>query len=82
MADPYADEPLLAENNERFCMFPIKCACHVPVSRSLPSALTRARARATDPDIWEMYKKAEASFWTGASARPRARCRANCDVQV
>lgn len=37
-----AEEPLLEENPERFCMFPIKY-----------------------PDIWEMYKKAEASFWTG-----------------
>ncbi len=35
-------EPLLAENPDRFCMFPIKY-----------------------PDVWEMYKKAEASFWTG-----------------
>jgi hypothetical protein len=35
-------EPLLDENPDRFCMFPI----HYPV-------------------IWEMYKKAEASFWTG-----------------
>lgn len=36
-------EPLLDENPDRFCMFPIK-----------------------HPQIWEMYKKAEASFWTGA----------------
>lgn len=36
-------EPLLEENPERFCMFPINY-----------------------PDVWEMYKKAEASFWTGA----------------
>lgn len=35
------NEPLLCENDERFCMFPIKY-----------------------PEIWEMYKKAEASFWT------------------
>lgn len=35
-------EPLLDENPDRFCMFPI----HYPV-------------------IWEFYKKAEASFWTG-----------------
>jgi hypothetical protein len=35
-------EPLLDENPDRFCMFPIKY-----------------------PQIWEMYKKAEASFWTG-----------------
>ncbi|KAH7296789.1 hypothetical protein KP509_26G038800 [Ceratopteris richardii] len=34
-------EPLLAENPQRFCMFPIQY-----------------------PDIWEMYKKALASFWT------------------
>ncbi|GIL67098.1 hypothetical protein Vafri_20541 [Volvox africanus] len=34
-------EPLLDENPDRFCMFPIKY-----------------------PRIWEMYKKAEASFWT------------------
>lgn len=36
-----AEEPLLVENPQRFCMFPIKY-----------------------PEIWEMYKKAEASFWT------------------
>lgn len=40
-----AEEPLLAENPQRFCMFPIKY-----------------------PQIWEMYKKAEASFWTAEEA--------------
>ncbi|HRD37710.1 MAG TPA: ribonucleotide-diphosphate reductase subunit beta, partial [Bacteroidia bacterium] len=35
------NEPLLAENKDRFVLFPIK-----------------------HKDIWEMYKKAEASFWT------------------
>ncbi|KAK9843585.1 hypothetical protein WJX84_008859 [Apatococcus fuscideae] len=35
------DEPLLMDNPERFCMFPVKYK-----------------------EIWEMYKKAEASFWT------------------
>ncbi|RDY05487.1 hypothetical protein CR513_10675, partial [Mucuna pruriens] len=35
------EEPLLAPNPNRFCMFPIQY-----------------------PKIWEMYKKAEASFWT------------------
>ncbi|KAK9113447.1 hypothetical protein Syun_020244 [Stephania yunnanensis] len=35
------EEPLLAPNPGRFCMFPIQY-----------------------PQIWEMYKKAEASFWT------------------
>lgn len=37
-------EPLLEDNPDRFCMFPIKYQ-----------------------SIWEMYKKAEASFWTGAT---------------
>jgi len=35
------DEPLLAENKQRFVLFPIKYH-----------------------EIWQMYKKAEASFWT------------------
>ncbi len=35
-------EPLLEDNPDRFCMFPIKY-----------------------PQVWEMYKRAEASFWTG-----------------
>lgn len=35
-------EPLLDENPDRFCIFPIKYQ-----------------------SIWEFYKKAEASFWTG-----------------
>ncbi|KAF2004185.1 ribonucleoside-diphosphate reductase-like protein subunit M2 [Amniculicola lignicola CBS 123094] len=35
------DEPLLAENAQRFVLFPIKYH-----------------------DVWQMYKKAEASFWT------------------
>ncbi len=37
-----ANEPILRENPDRFCMFPIKYNA-----------------------VWEMYKKAEASFWTG-----------------
>ena len=37
-----AAEPLLRDNPDRFCMFPIKY-----------------------PEVWSMYKKAEASFWTG-----------------
>ena len=36
------EEPILKEQNQRFCMFPIR---YKP--------------------LWEMYKKAEASFWTG-----------------
>lgn len=42
MLKKQAVEPLLRDNPDRFCMFPIKY-----------------------PEIWEMYKKAEASFWTG-----------------
>lgn len=37
-----ANEPLLRDNPDRFCMFPIHFN-----------------------SVWEMYKKAEASFWTG-----------------
>lgn len=36
------EEPILMEQPQRFCMFPIKYH-----------------------QLWEMYKKAEASFWTG-----------------
>ena len=36
------EEPILMEQNERFCMFPIRYK-----------------------QVWEMYKKAQASFWTG-----------------
>lgn len=39
------EEPILMEQTQRFCMFPIKYK-----------------------QIWEMYKKAEASFWTGTVA--------------
>ncbi len=49
-----ATEPLLKENPDRFCMFPIHYN-----------------------SVWEMYKKAEASFWTGADGRaswPPQRC--------
>lgn len=48
------EEPLLKENPDRFCMFPIKYQ-----------------------SIWEMYKKAEASFWTGDPPSPSARTPAN-----
>lgn len=44
--DMYHDEPLLAVNNERFCMFPIKCE-RGPGSQALcpqPQRLTWARA--------------------------------------
>lgn len=37
------EEVILKEQNQRFCMFPIRYK-----------------------QLWEMYKKAEASFWTGS----------------
>lgn len=40
--DEEGEEPILKEQNQRFCMFPIRYK-----------------------QLWEMYKKAEASFWTG-----------------
>lgn len=43
------EEPILMEQPQKFCMFPIKY-----------------------PQLWEMYKKAEASFWTGRSVCARA----------
>ena len=36
-----ADEPMLQDNEDRFCLFPIK-----------------------EPEVWRMYKQAEASFWS------------------
>lgn len=36
------EEPILEEQNQRFCMFPVRYN-----------------------QLWEMYKKAQASFWTG-----------------
>ncbi|KAH7573708.1 hypothetical protein JRO89_XS03G0196000 [Xanthoceras sorbifolium] len=41
------EEPILVEQNQRFCMFPIRYK-----------------------QLWEMYKKAQASFWTDGSACP------------
>lgn len=41
LSNEVEEEPILKENDERFCMFPIKY-----------------------DKVWEMYKKAEASFWT------------------
>lgn len=61
------DEPLLRENPDRFTMFPIKCVGAVTTSPSFWPRLTPEAAPDRYPDIWEMYKKAEASFWTGAA---------------
>jgi hypothetical protein len=63
-----ASEPLLAVSNDRFTTFPIKCASPQPLCASASAA----DARRPDPDIWEMYKKAEASFWTGAQGAAAA----------
>jgi ribonucleoside-diphosphate reductase subunit M2 len=60
-----ADEPLLQENPNRFVLFPIKyhevrvasinCASRVKWPIRILTSLQQ---------IWQMYKKAEASFWT------------------
>ncbi|KAL8242821.1 hypothetical protein R6Q59_013123 [Mikania micrantha] len=39
------EEPILAEQNQRFCMFPVRYN-----------------------QLWEMYKKAQASFWIAEEA--------------
>ncbi|KAL6535334.1 hypothetical protein OROMI_026708 [Orobanche minor] len=41
IAEEEDEEPILMEQSQKFCMFPIKY-----------------------PQLWEMYKKEEASFWT------------------
>jgi ribonucleoside-diphosphate reductase subunit M2 len=51
------DEPLLQENPNRFVLFPLK-------ARAIPPS-TRPIANVSQyHEIWQMYKKAEASFWT------------------
>ena len=63
-----ADEPILQENPNRFVLFPIK---YHDVSHHAFHAFQHAsqlhRRSWTDmipPQVWQMYKKAEASFWT------------------
>ncbi|KAL6571527.1 Ribonucleoside-diphosphate reductase small chain A [Orobanche hederae] len=46
IAEEEDEEPILMEQSQKFCMFPIKY-----------------------PQLWEMYKKEEASFWTGVATR-------------
>lgn len=94
-------EPLLDDNPDRFCMFPIKypvshcgsqqssrplgCSCAPTETAAAHSTLARSACcgsqgtavmrccmcqcfhdiNLTMQVIWEMYKKAEASFWTG-----------------
>ena len=81
-APAVADEPLLADNPDRFVLFPIKWAApppHAPRAPAQPPAsaprCAAAHACSSDQprpttcryrDIWEFYKRAEASFWTGA----------------
>ena len=59
-----AVEPILQENPQRFVLFPIKYheVCAVFTTR----ACTRKVVHPANPlhQIWQMYKKAEASFWT------------------
>lgn len=59
-----ADEPLLQENPQRFVLFPIKYHEVRVLVDALPfKRLLTVHANAS-LQIWQMYKKAEASFWT------------------
>lgn len=56
------DEPLLQESNSRFVLFPIK---YREVSQLFRVFLTRREWDVADTlQIWQMYKQAQASFWT------------------
>jgi ribonucleoside-diphosphate reductase subunit M2 len=52
------DEPLLKESKRRFVLFPIQYN-EVRITSGLGPFVTN-----TLEQIWQMYKKAEASFWT------------------
>ena len=60
-----ADEPILQENPNRFVLFPIK---YHDVSHhafhAFQYASRRSRTNIVPTQVWQMYKKAEASFWT------------------
>ncbi|KAL8242823.1 hypothetical protein R6Q59_013125 [Mikania micrantha] len=53
------EEPILAEQNQRFCMFPVRYN-----------------------QLWEMYKKAQASFWTDRIVLENLAARFLNDVQI
>lgn len=59
------DEPLLKESAARFVLFPIKYheVRTPPLTRLFP-VWTRGLHSTITIQIWQMYKKAEASFWT------------------
>jgi ribonucleoside-diphosphate reductase subunit M2 len=62
-----ATEPLLQENPHRFVMFPIKYheVSHVVDAFSRVKWISQIDANHLCLEqIWQMYKKAEASFWT------------------
>ena len=60
-----ADEPLLQENPHRFVLFPIKYhEVRVYHTRHAYSAFATSWLTLVVDQIWQMYKKAEASFWT------------------
>ena len=56
-----ATEPLLQENPQRFVLFPIQ---NHEVSGVLTRKVVHHVAELTHEQIWRMYKKAMASFWT------------------
>ncbi|KAI7735269.1 hypothetical protein M8C21_009403, partial [Ambrosia artemisiifolia] len=53
------EEPILSEQNQRFCMFPVRYN-----------------------QLWEMYKKAQASFWTDGIVLENLAARFLNDVQI
>jgi ribonucleoside-diphosphate reductase subunit M2 len=66
---PESEEPLLKESKSRFVLFPIKYR-EVSILMSVWSSCTVRLplfvfdAGTPAPQIWQMYKKAESSFWT------------------
>jgi ribonucleoside-diphosphate reductase subunit M2 len=67
-----ADEPLLQANPQRFVMFPIKyhTVSDPPACRNVFDACQHASnqtpltTNTNTNKVWQMYKQAEASFWT------------------
>ena len=74
LAGRHVEEPLLKENPHRYVLFPIQdadvsraSASHVHCDDTTYDRASHHRALSPPPpssQIWQMYKKAEASFWT------------------
>lgn len=59
-----SDEPLLQENPQRFVLFPIKYHEVCVASQLATRKVFDQHTNSLSQQIWQMYKKAEASFWT------------------